>query len=50
MAFMVVFHRCLRNTESTGKSPDPLYLCAGNAIHPMLHIKESGTETRLYVM
>ena len=37
---------CLRNTECTGKSPDPLYLRAGDPIHPVLLIKESGTETR----
>ena len=24
VAFMVVLHRCLRNMECTGKSPDPL--------------------------
>ena len=36
MAFMVAFHGCLRNTECTGKSPDPLYFFI---------IKRSGTET-----
>ena len=30
-----------KNTECTGKSPDPLYLRAGDAIH----LKGSGTET-----
>ena len=38
-----------KNMEYTGnspsKSPDPLYLCAGDAIHPVLRIKGSGTKT-----
>ena len=25
-----------KNTECTGKSPDPLYLCAGDEIHPVV--------------
>ena len=47
MTSMVLFHRCLRNTECTGKSPDPLYLHAGDAIPVVLRIKGSGTETKL---
>ena len=33
MAFMVAFHGCLRNTECTGKSPDPLnfFIIKGSA-------------------
>ena len=34
---MVAFHGCLKNTECTGKSPDPLNFFI---------IQESGTETR----
>ena len=45
MAFMVVFRICLRDMECTGNSLDPLYWIAGDAIHPVLQIKGSGTET-----
>ena len=37
---MVAFHGCLKNTECTVKSPDPLY-------YFFLVIKGSGTETIL---
>ena len=45
MAFVVAFHGCGKNTECTGKSPDPLHLRDSDAIHPVLLIKGSGTET-----
>ena len=35
---MIAFHWCLGDTGCTGKSPDPLYLHAGDSIHPMLRL------------
>ena len=43
---MIARQGFLKDTECTGKSPDPLYLLAGDAIYPVLLIKESGTETK----